>query len=116
MGSNPTGGYTESASTKGTYVADRSTERARKRITAISSEIALLRSRMAILQEQIDFLVHVESDAKVQAVVSDNAAQAREHRAAKDDLQRARRERDEVHADLSRRRAEQDQLLDGLLD
>lgn len=97
-------------------MADRSAERAERRITAISSQITSLNTRLAVLKEQVDFLVHVESDAQVQAVVSDNAAQSREHRVAKDDLQRARRERDEVAAELSRRRAEQDQLLDGLLD
>lgn len=93
----------------------KSTDRTHRRLTSLSTQIAELRSRLAVVSEQVDFLVQVEADAKAQAVVGDAAAR-REHRAAERDLAQARRERQEVASQLTRRRAEQDRLLEGLLD
>ncbi len=87
--------------------------RAQKRVTALARDIAAARARLGVLEEQVAFLEQVESDAQTDAVVTGDP---REHRSARSDLERARRERQEVIDRIARLGERQDQLLEGLLD
>jgi hypothetical protein len=89
--------------------------RAERRIAALAAEVAALRARLPVLDEQVGFLDQVSAEAETQAVVGGDHVSAREHRAAASDLDRARRERAEVAARIVALQAEQDRLLDDLL-
>ena len=85
--------------------------RDRRRMAALTDSIAAARQRLAVLEEQVQFLRGVEADAATDAAVRGGEA-AGEHRVAQRDLARAIRERDEVAASLQRDREAQDQLLE----
>ncbi|MGI9016039.1 MAG: hypothetical protein ACR2HR_02860 [Euzebya sp.] len=90
-------------------------DRARRRLSALSPQIAELRQRLLVLDEQITFLSQVAADAQTDAVVTENPSVTREHQGALRDVARARRERDEVAKAVADHLAEQDRLLDSLL-
>jgi hypothetical protein len=91
-------------------------KRARRRLTALSGEVAKLRQRVPVLEEQVRFLTEVAESTKVDAVLSANGEAARGHHTAENDARRAARELSEVRAAIDARVAEQDRLLDRLLD
>jgi uncharacterized protein (DUF342 family) len=90
--------------------------RTRKRLTSLSEKIQADRQRLAVAEEQVQFLSEVEADARTDAVVASDLNRVREHTVAQRDLERAVRDRDEIRAGLEARRAEQDRLLGELLD
>lgn len=90
--------------------------RAQRRLGTIRERVQRLRAQVAELEEQIVHLTQVEADAQTDAVVAGHQVAAREHRAARSDLDRAVRQRDEAQATITGLLAEQDSLLERLLD
>lgn len=87
-----------------------------RRLSAISGDLQTLRSRVALLDEQLAFLREVADDARTQAAVADHPLVDRDRDRAADDLRRAQRERDEGAAQIASLLAEQDALLERLLE
>ncbi len=92
------------------------TARAQRRLGSIRARVHRLRADVATLDEQIVHLTQVEADAQTDAVVAGHEVAAREHRAARSDLDRAVRLREEAQAAITDLLAEQDSLLERLLD
>ncbi len=90
--------------------------RVRRRLAALAEKMATARARLAVLVEQVAFLEQVESDAAVDAVVGSDPVSGREHRSARSDLDRARREQTELRERLAALGAQQDALLERLLE
>lgn len=88
--------------------------RAERRLRRLSAEVAALRQRAAVLEEQVGFLAAVEEEARIDAVVGGDPTTAREHRAATSDAARARRELLEVRSTIANLIAQQDRLLECL--
>ncbi len=90
--------------------------RVRRRLSSLAQQTATTRARLGVLLEQVAFLEQVESDAAVDAVVGGDPVTGREHRSARSDLDRARREQIELTERLDALSRQQDALLERLLD
>jgi hypothetical protein len=82
-----------------------------RRLTAISAEVAGLRSELAVLVEQEAFQRDVMEEARVRALVAETPLADRELREAEDDLRRIERVRGEAGMRIEALRVEQDRLL-----
>ena len=83
-----------------------------KRLEEIRDELARSREALRIADEQVAFQQGVTDDAKTSALVEESPLAQREHREADSDLQRLRRERDELRTSIAALTAEQDELLE----
>ena len=82
-----------------------------RRLTAISAEVATLRSELAVLAEQEGFQRDVTEEARIRALVAETPLAERELREAEDDLRRIERVRHEAAGRVDALRVEQDRLL-----
>ena len=90
--------------------------RTNERLKALSDEIAQLRTEIAVLEEQSQYVAEVADDARIRAIVSETPLADREEREAREDAERMRRSLDDARARLAALRAEQDTLLERLLE
>ncbi len=87
-----------------------------KRLEDIREELTRSREAVRILDEQVAFQQGVADDAATAAVVEETPLANRERREAGGDLQRLRRERDDLRQCIAALVAEQDQILEQLFE
>lgn len=85
-----------------------------ERLTAVSGEIAEVRTELGILDEQLAFQRDVADDARIRSLVAETPLADREARIARDDLARMERVREDAARRLDSLLAERDALLDRL--
>jgi chromosome segregation ATPase len=88
----------------------------KKRLEEIQGELARDREALRIADEQLAFQQGVADDAKTSAVVEATPLAGREHREADGDLQRLRRQAEDLRDRIAMLRAEQDQLLEQMFE
>ena len=87
-----------------------------KRLEDVRTELQRGREAVRVLDEQIAFQQGVAGEAETNAVVAETPLAHRERREADGDLQRLRRQREELHAKVLALVAEQDELLDRMFE
>jgi hypothetical protein len=86
-----------------------------KNLAQLNHRIGKARDDLHIVEEQLLFQMDVVEDAKTRMLVSETPLSERDHREARDDLQRLVRQREHVLADIAELQREQDRLLDRML-
>ncbi len=87
-----------------------------KRLEDARRELVRAREALRILDEQVAFQEGVADDATTASVVAETPLAHRERREADSDLQRLRRQRDDLRTAVAMLQAEQDHILDQLLE
>lgn len=87
-----------------------------KRLSDAREELLRAREALRIIDEQVSYQQEIADAAETDAVVAETPLAHREYRDAGGDLQRLRREREELQARVARLITEQDELLDRLLE
>ena len=87
-----------------------------KRLEDIRTELVRARESLRILEEQVSFQSEVADEAGTAAVVAETPLAHRERREADGDLQRLRRERDELRDRITMLVAEQDEVLEQMFE
>jgi hypothetical protein len=87
-----------------------------KRLEDIRVELQRDREALRILEEQVAFQASVADEATTNAIVAETPLAHRERREADTDLQRLRRQRDEVKERVAALVAEQDEILDRMVE
>ena len=87
-----------------------------KRLEDIRTELVRAREALRISEEQVAFQQEVTDEASTAAVVAETPLAHRERREADGDLQRLRRQRDELRDQVAALVAEQDQVLEQLFE
>ena len=87
-----------------------------KRLEDIRTELVRAREAVRILEEQVAFQQEVVDEAGTAAVVAETPLAHRERREADGDLQRLRRQRDELRDQIAMLVAEQDQVLEQMFE
>lgn len=87
-----------------------------KRLEDLRLELQRGRESLRILEEQVAYQQGVADEAETNAVVAETPLAHRERREADGDLQRLRRQRDELRAHVDSLVQEQDDVLDRMLD
>jgi hypothetical protein len=85
-----------------------------RRLSAISQEMARLRTEVSILREQLAFQADVMDEARVRSLVAETPLADREFRLAEGDHRRIDRAILDAERTLSELAVEQDRLLDAL--
>ena len=86
-----------------------------KNLAQLNERIGKARDDLHIIEEQLLFQMDVVEDAKTRMLVSETPLSERDHREARDDLQRLVRQREHALADIAELQSEQDRLLDRML-
>lgn len=83
-----------------------------RRLSAISQEMARLRTEVSILREQLAFQADVVEEARVRSLVAETPVADREFRLAEGDHRRIARALFDTESALAELVAERDRLLD----
>ncbi|HUH08889.1 MAG TPA: hypothetical protein VML96_13905 [Egibacteraceae bacterium] len=86
-----------------------------KRLAHVRQQLAEMRERIRVLDEQVAFQRSVAADASVRAVVAETPLAERERHEAARDLLRLERQRDELADGAAQLSGEQDALLDRMI-
>ena len=86
-----------------------------KNLSQLTDRITRAREDLHIIEEQLLFQMDVLEEAKTRMLVSETPLSERDHREARDDLQRLVRQREHALADIAELQGEQDRLLDRML-
>jgi hypothetical protein len=86
-----------------------------KNLSQLTDRITRARDDLHIVEEQLLFQMDVVEEAKTRMLVSETPLSERDHREARDDLQRLVRQREHALADIAELQTEQDRLLDRML-
>jgi hypothetical protein len=86
-----------------------------KNLSQLNERVGKARDDLHIIEEQLLFQMDVVEDAKTRMLVSETPLSERDHREARDDLQRLLRQREQVLAAIAELQTEQDRLLDRML-
>jgi hypothetical protein len=86
-----------------------------KNLSQLTDRITRAREDLHIIEEQLLFQMDVVEEAKTRMLVSETPLSERDHREARDDLQRLVRQREHALADIAELQGEQDKLLDRML-
>ena len=87
----------------------------KKTFAELADRLAKAREELRIVEEQILFQMDVVQEAETRMVVAETPLAEREHRIARDDYERLRRQREEAQARIAELQREQDRLLDRML-
>ena len=87
-----------------------------KRLSDARQELVRAREALRIVDEQVAFQQGVADETETAAVVAETPLADRERRDAAGDLQRLRRQQNELRDRVAALAAEQDELLDQLLE
>ena len=87
-----------------------------KRLEDIRVELQRDREALRILEEQVAFQAAVADEATTNAIVAETPLAHRERREADTDLQRLRRQRDDIKQRVAVLVAEQDDILDRMVE
>ena len=85
-----------------------------RRLSAITEEMARLRTELSILREQLAFQAGVVDEARVRSLVAETPVADREYRVAEGDHRRIERATLEAERSLAELTAERDRLLDAM--
>jgi len=83
-------------------------------LSEVQERLGRAREDLRIVEEQIVFQMDVVEEAKTRMLVSETPLAEREHRIARDDLERLERQRAEALREISDLQKDQDRLLDRL--
>ena len=86
-----------------------------KSLAELGARLARAREELRIVEEQILFQTDVLEEAKTRMLVSETPIAEKEHRIARDDLERLTRQRHRAEAQIAELRSAQDRLLDRML-
>jgi predicted nucleic acid-binding Zn-ribbon protein len=86
-----------------------------KQLSQLNGRLSKARDDLHIIEEQLLFQMDVFEQAKTRMLVSETPLSERDHREARDDLQRLMRQREKALVDIAELQTEQDRLLDSML-
>ncbi len=86
-----------------------------RHLSQLGDRLTRARDDLHIIEEQLLFQMDVLEQAKTRMLVSETPLSERDHREARDDLQRLVRQREQALATIAELHDEQDRLLDRML-